>query len=93
MTVFGQKWLYSGKSGCVWAKVVVFGKSGCILPKGVIFGQMLFYSRKSAFIRAKWLYWSKSSFLWTKEALFGKKVVEFVQKWLYSGKCGCIRQK
>ena len=24
--VFGQKWLYSGKSGSVQAKVVIFGK-------------------------------------------------------------------
>ena len=43
MIVFGQKWLYSSKSGCIRAKVVlfrqkllysgkvvVFGKSGCI---------------------------------------------------------------
>ena len=37
MTVFVQKWLCSGKSGCIRAKVVIFGqkwlfsgKSGCI---------------------------------------------------------------
>ena len=37
-------WLYSGKSGCSWAKVVLFGQSGCIpvkwlySGKGVVFG-------------------------------------------------------
>ena len=52
MVVFRQKWLYSGKSGCIWAKAVVFGKvvvfwqkwlnsvkSGCIRVKVVVFGQ------------------------------------------------------
>ena len=39
VVVFGQKWLYSGRSGCIWvkllssAKVVVFGKSECIQAK------------------------------------------------------------
>ena len=28
MVVFGQKWLYSGKSGCIRAKVVVYGQGG-----------------------------------------------------------------
>ena len=39
MVVIGYKWLYSGKSGCIRAKVVVFGQSGCIRPKVVVFGQ------------------------------------------------------
>ena len=37
VVIFGQKWMYSGKSGCIRAKVVVFGqnvlysgKSACI---------------------------------------------------------------
>ena len=41
------KWLYSGKSGCIRAKVVLFGqkwlysgKIGCIRAKVVIFGQI-----------------------------------------------------
>ena len=38
MVVFGQKWLYSGKSGCILAKVVVFGQSGCVQAKVVVFG-------------------------------------------------------
>ena len=61
MVVFGQKLFYSGKSGCIRAKVVLFGqsylirgkrlnsgKSGCIRAKVVAFVQ-------SGCIRAKWL--------------------------------------
>ena len=33
MVVFGQKLLYSGKSGGIQKKVVVFGKSGGIRAK------------------------------------------------------------
>ena len=46
MTVFGRKWLYSGKSGCIRAKVDVFVKSGCIRAKVVVFGQKWLYSGK-----------------------------------------------
>ena len=48
--VIGRKWLQSGKSGCIrakvvlfgqncyiWAKVVVVGKNGCIRAKQVVF--------------------------------------------------------
>ena len=51
MVVFGQKRLYSGKSGCIRTKVVIIGQSscnraifdvcgqsGCILAKKVVFG-------------------------------------------------------
>ena len=44
MVVFGQKWLYSGKSGCVRVKVVVVGQSGCIRPEVLVFGQKRLYS-------------------------------------------------
>ena len=39
VVVFGQKWLYLGRSACIWvkmlssAKVAVFGKSECIQAK------------------------------------------------------------
>ena len=36
VVLFGQKLLYSGKSGCIWSKVVVFGQSVCIRAKVVI---------------------------------------------------------
>ena len=44
MVVIGKKWLYSGKSGCILAKllysgkVVVFGKGGCNRVKLVVIG-------------------------------------------------------
>ena len=58
--VLGQMWLFSGKSGCIRAKVVVFvqrgcfrtkwlySESGCIPAKVVVLGQ-------SDCIRANWL--------------------------------------
>ena len=78
MVVFGQKWLYSsnifciretflysGKIGCIRAKVVefeqkllysgsvvVFGQSGCIRVKNVVFGQKLLYWGKNNCILA-----------------------------------------
>ena len=51
MNLFGQKWLYSGKSGFIRAEVVLYwqsgrswatflylGKSGCNRAKVVVFG-------------------------------------------------------
>ena len=50
--------LYSGKSGSIWAKVVVFG-------------QKWFYSGKFVVFGTKWLYSGKSSCYRTKMVLFG----------------------
>ena len=47
VVLFGQNWLYSGKSGSNRAKVVLFGQSGSIRAKVVVFGQ-------SGCFRAKW---------------------------------------
>ena len=58
MVVFGEcgfiraKWLYSGNSGCIRAKVVAFGQIGGIRQKW-------FYCGNSCFIRAKLLYSGK----------------------------------
>ena len=46
MVVFGQKWLYLGKS-------VVFGESDCILVKVVVFVQKWLYSGYFCCILAK----------------------------------------
>ena len=43
MVVFGQKWLYLGKSGSFRAKVVVFGQNRCIRAKVVLFGKKWLY--------------------------------------------------
>ena len=54
MVVIGQKWLYSGKSGCIQAKwlysgkVVVLNKGDCILSIVVLFGKKGLYSGKVA---------------------------------------------
>ena len=66
MVVYGQKWIYSGKSGfirakvvifehggCMWAKLNEFGQSGCIRAKVVVFGQKWLYSGRSGCIRGK----------------------------------------
>ena len=55
VVVFGQKWLYSGKSDCVRAKVVVSGKSGVILPKVVVFGESGSIRAKVVVLEPKWL--------------------------------------
>ena len=65
MVVFGEKWLNSGKDGCIRAnwlysgKVVVFGQSGCI--------------------RVKWLYSSKSGSIRAKVIVY-RNVIVFKQK-------------
>ena len=46
MVVFGQKWLCSGKSGCIWGKVLVLGQSGNTRAKVVVFRQMWLCSGK-----------------------------------------------
>ena len=39
MNLFGQKWLYSGKSGSIRAEVVIFGQKSLYLGKVVVFEQ------------------------------------------------------
>ena len=59
MDLIGKKWFYSGKSGCIRTKVVVFGQKWLYLCKVVVFGQKFLYSGKSGCIRAKWSYSDK----------------------------------
>ena len=49
MVEFVEMWLYSDRSGCFRAKMVVFGQSGCNQAK-------FLYSVRSCCIRAKRLY-------------------------------------
>ena len=46
VVVFGQKWLYSGKSGYFLANLLHSGKSVCNPKKVVVFGQKWLYSEK-----------------------------------------------
>ena len=84
--VFGKKRLYSGKSGCIHAKVVAFGQSEYIQAKVVVFRQggcnwaKVVIFLQNGCIRAKWLFSCKS----------GSKIG---QNWLYLGKSGCIKAK
>ena len=66
MVVFGQKWLYLGKSGCIEVKVVVFGQKWLYSKKLVVF-------RESGFIRVRWFYLGKSGCIRAKVVVFGKK--------------------
>ena len=74
VVAFGQKWLFSGKSGCIRIKDVVFGQSGCIRVKLVFFVQKGLYS-------GKWLYLGKSSSI-IEKWFYSGDVVVFGQKML-----------
>ena len=63
--------MYSGKSGCIRVKVVVFGQKWLCSGKVVVLVQ-------DGCKRAKWLYSGKM-------VVFGKKFFLFWQKWLKSG--------
>ena len=45
-----QKWLYSGKKGCLRAKAVEIRQRGCDRAKMVVFGKNWLHSGKSGFI-------------------------------------------
>ena len=66
MVVFGQKWLYLGKTDKISAKLLCSDKSGSIRSKVVLFGQKWLYCGQSCCTRAnvvvigqKWLYSGK----------------------------------
>ena len=46
VVIIGQKWLYSGKNGCILAKKVVFGQGGCILAKWLFWVKMVVFGQK-----------------------------------------------
>ena len=63
MVVIAEKWFYSGKSGCIREKVVVFGqsgciraRSGCIRAKVVVFGQSGCIQAKVVVFVQKWFF-------------------------------------
>ena len=41
LVVFGEKWLYSGKSGCIGAEVILFGQKWMYSENVVELGQEL----------------------------------------------------
>ena len=90
MVLFGQKLLYSGKSGYIRAKTVLFGKMVVIEKSGSIQARWL-HSCKVVIFGQKWLYSGKVIALGQYGCIRGK--------WLYSSKVvvfwqsGCIRAK
>ena len=50
MVVFGQKWLYSGKSCCSRARVVVFGKVVLFGQKRLLSGKVVVFGKKFLYI-------------------------------------------
>ena len=62
---FGQKWLYSEKSGCLWEKVVLFRKSDCDWAKVVV-------TKQSGCIRDKIVFSTKSGCIPAKVVEFGQ---------------------
>ena len=58
VVVFGQKWLYSGKSCSILAKEVVFGQSDCIRVRWLYSGKVAVIGQKCLY-SGKWLYSDK----------------------------------
>ena len=91
VVVFGQKWLYSGKGGCIRAKEILFGQrcsirvKCCIRAKVVVFGQ----------IGCNWAIWLYSDrvVFFAKKLLYLSKMVIFGQKLLFSDKSACFETK
>ena len=66
--------MYSGKSGEIRTIWIYLAKSGCIWAKVVVFGQKLFYSGKSGCIRTKWLYLGESVCISAEWLYLGKSI-------------------
>ena len=85
VVVFGQKWLYSEKSGCNRANVVVYGKIASIPAKWLYLGKVVEFSQK-------WLHSGKSGCIRAKVVVFWEKRLYF-DKVVVIGQSGCIRAK
>ena len=85
VVVFGQKWLYSGTSGCIRAKVVDFGKMLLYSCNVSVSGKVVVFRQKSC-ICANVVLIGQSCGIWAKVVVFG-------QKWLFLGTNGCFRAK
>ena len=68
MVVFGQILLNS-------CNVVVVRKSGCFWARGVVFGKEWLYSGKSGWIRAKVVVIGQSSCIWAKVVVIKQKLL------------------
>ena len=83
--VFVQKWLHSGISGCIRAKLLYSDNL-------VVFGPKWLYSGKLFFVGQKWLYSGKVVVFGKKSLYSGKSVFELAKVVVF-GQGGCIRSK
>ena len=72
MDEFGQRWIYSGKSGCNRTIVVVLGQIVCFGDKVVVFGKKLLYSGKSCCTRAIVVVFGKNGCIRPIVVVFGQ---------------------
>ena len=83
--VFVQKWLHSGISDCIQAKLLYSDNI-------VVFGPKWLYSGKLFFVGQKWLY-SGKAVEFGKKWLNSCKSVCHLAKVVVFGQGGCIRSK
>ena len=99
MVVFGQKWLYLGKSDCSGIKVLVFGQTWLYWGFMVVFRKKLLSSEEvvvigqSGCIRGKVVVFGNLGCIRVKVFCILAKVVVLVMCCIFSGKSGCIRAK
>ena len=70
--------MYSGKSGCIRLKVVVFRKV-------VVFGEKWLYSGKIGWLRAKVVVFGQKWLCSGKSGCIRAKLPPYRSKWLHSG--------
>ena len=70
MVAFGQKWLYSSKSGCISTKLLFSGKVFIFGQKRLYLGNWL-YSMRVVVFEQKWLYLGKNRCTRAKVVVFG----------------------
>ena len=76
VVVFGERWLFSSKSGCIQAKWLCSGKM-------VVFGEEWLYSGKKCCNQAKGVVFKEKLVVISQKWLYLDKVVVF-------GQSGCI---
>ena len=80
------------QSGFIRAKLLYSGKSGCIRVRVVVFGKKWLYSSKSGCNRAKLLFWGKRGCFRVKVVVFGQKRV-YTSRVVVCEQSGSIRAK
>ena len=93
-SLFGQvctNWFSLGKSGSIWAKLVVFGKNGCILVKWFYLGKLVLFGKIFS-ICSKVVLFGKGGSFWTKIFVF-RQNDSIRANWFYLGSTEYILAK